>query len=186
MKKYIEIWLISVLLAVATPVLATFDFDTIEGLTPGEQYRQLSLLMLVSGGIDPALVTMLQPVVESNPGVMEPGGSSLELDDFVTPLVRIVDQETLLANAAQMFRFAKVNSAEIQARMTAIVRANPILISMVDVNEIAADAIIIRNSIADSIEYSDAIDDPNSAALLKADDLSAQHDGIQHIPGGVG
>jgi hypothetical protein len=170
MKKWFEILLISLLLAVVAPaaVLAKFDFDTIEGLAPGEQYRQLSLLMLVSGGIDPALLTMLQPVVDSNPGVMEPGGSNLELDDFVTPLVRIVDQETLLANAAQMFRFARKNSAEIQARMTSIVRANPILISMVEVNEIAADAIIIRNSIADSIEYSDAIDDPDAAALLQA------------------
>ena len=163
MKKYVQKLLISLLLAVAMPtaVPATFDFDTIEGLTPGEQYRQLSLLMLVSGGIDPALVTMLQPVVDT-------GESNLELDDFVTPLVRIVDQETLLASAAQMFRFARENSAVIQARMTSIVQANPILISMVDVNEIAADAIIIRNSIADSIEYSDAIDDRDATALLKA------------------
>ena len=170
MKKCFEIILISLLLAVAAPTagLAAFDFDTIEGLTPGDQYRQLSLLMLVSGGIDPALLTMLQPVVDSNPDVMEPGGSNLELDDFVTPLVRIVDQETLLANAAQMFRFARENSAEIRARMTSIVQANPILISMVDVNEIAADSIIIRNAIADSIEYSDAIDDPDSVVLLQA------------------
>ncbi len=163
MKKYVQKLFISLLLVVATPaaVLATFDFDTIEGLTPGEQYRQLSLLMLVSGGINPALVTMLQPVVDT-------GESNLELDDFVTPLVRIVDQETLLANAAQMFRFARENSAAIQARMTSIVQANPILISMVDVNEIAADAIIIRNSIADSIEYSEAIDHPDAVELLKA------------------
>jgi len=168
MKKWFEILLISLLLAVAAPVLAVFDFDSIEGLTPGEQYRQLSLLMLVSAGIDPALLTMLQPVVDSNPGVMEPGGSNLELDDFVTPLVRIVDQETLLANAAQMFRFVRENNAEIQTRMTSIVQANPILISMVEVNEIAADAIIIRNSIADSIEYTEAIDDPDAAALLQA------------------
>ena len=74
--------------------------------------------MLVSGGIDPALLRMLQPIVDSKPDVTGPGGSNLELDDFVTPLVRIVDQETLLANAAQMFRFARENSAEIQARMT--------------------------------------------------------------------
>jgi len=163
MKKYFGILLISLVLAAAAPTagLASFDFDTIEGLAPGEQYRQLSLLMLVSGGINPALVTMLQPVVDT-------GESNLKLDDFVTPLVRIVDQETLLANAAQMFRFARENSAAIQARMTSIVQANPILISMVEVNEIAADAIIIRNSIADSIEYSDAIDDPDAAALLKA------------------
>ena len=170
MKKWIEIFLITLLLALLSPVavLAAFDFDSIEDLPPGDQYRQLSLLLLVSGGVDPALLRMLQPITDSEPGVMVPAGSGLELDDFVTPLLRIVDQETLLASAAQMIRFARENSAEIQQRMTSIVQANPILISMVDVNEIAADAIIIRNSIADSIEYSDVIDDPENAANLEA------------------
>jgi hypothetical protein len=170
MKKWIEALLISCLLTLAMPAagLAAFDFDSIEDLTPGEQYRQLSLLMLVSGGVDPALLSVLQPFVDRNPGVSEAGRSNLELDDFVTPLVRIVDQEVLLANAAQMFRFAREYNVEIQARMTRIVQANPILISMVDVNAIAADAIIIRNSIADSIEYSDVIDDPDSAVQLQA------------------
>ena len=170
MKKWFEILLLSLLLALVAPAtaLAGFDFDSIEDLTPGEQYRQLSLLMLVSGGVDPALLEMLQPIVERNPGILKAGGANLELDDFVTPLVRIVDQETLLANAAQMFRFVKENNAEIQSRMTRIVQANPILISMVDVNAVAADAIIIRNSIADSIEYSNVRDNPDSAAQLEA------------------
>ena len=52
--------------------------------------------------------------------------------------------------------------------MTEITRAHPILISMLDVNELAADAIIIRNAIADSIEYSDTIDNPDRTALLAA------------------
>jgi hypothetical protein len=39
---------------------------------------------------------------------------------------------------------------------------------MVDVNQMAADAIIIRNSIADTIEYSDAVDDSRAAARLEA------------------
>jgi len=168
MKNFFVTLLISLLLALAAPGLAAFDFQAIEELPPGEQYRQLSLLMLVSGGIDPALIRMLQPMVDSNPELTGPGRSNLELDDFVTPLVRIVNQETLLANAAQMFRFARENGVEIQARMTAIVQANPILISMLDVNAIAADAIIIRNAIADSIEYSDTIDDPESATQLQA------------------
>ena len=73
--------------------LAAFDFDDIEDLTPGEQYRQLSLLMLVSGGIDPALLRVLQPIVDSNPGVMKPGRSNLELDDFVTPLVLVAAKQ---------------------------------------------------------------------------------------------
>jgi hypothetical protein len=154
-------------LAIPTAALASFQLAALEGLTPGEQYRQLSLLMLVSGGVNPALTNMLQPLAESHPEILGSGRSNLALDDFSTPLARIVDQDVLLANSAQMFRFARENSAEIQARMTAIVQANPILISMVDVSEIAADAIIIRTAIGDSIEYSDVIDSPNSAELLQ-------------------
>ena len=170
MKNFLTSLMVSLLLTLATPavVSASFDFETLEGLTPGEQYRQLSLLMLVSGGVDPALVAMLQPVADANPDVLQAGSTNLQLDDFVTPLVRIVGQETLLANASQMFRFASQNSVEIQQRMTSIVESNPILISMVDVNGIAADAIIIRNAIADSIEFSDVIDDPDMASQLEA------------------
>jgi hypothetical protein len=145
-------------LSTSSALMASFQMDSLSGLTPGEQYRQLSLLMLVSGGVNPGLVEMLQPIANGHPEVLGPGRSNLALDDFSAPLARIVDQDVLLANAAQMFRFARENSAEIQAMMTRIVQANPILISMVNVNEIAADAIIIRTAIGDSIEYSRAID----------------------------
>lgn len=170
MKKCIQsVWLVLMLSLVAPAAAhAAFGFSDIEGLTPGEQYRQLSLLMLVSGGVDPALVELLQPFVDQHPEIVEAGRSNLKLDDFVTPLVRIVDQETLLANASQMFRFARENSGQIQQMMTAIVKANPILISMVDVNSIAADAIIIRTAIADSIEYTGGLDDPDLEGQLQA------------------
>jgi len=160
--------LLLLVLSPATDCMASFDFSTIEPLTPGEQYRQLSLLMLVSGGVDPELQSALRPLRENHPGIEEPGRSNLALDDFVTPIARIVDQEILLANAAQMFQFARDNSAEIQQRMTALAQSNPILISMVDVNGIAADAIIIRNAIADSLEYHDAADDPKMTELIEA------------------
>jgi len=170
MNKWIRILLISLTLPLLTPAagFAAIDFTAIDEMAPGEQYRQLSLLMLVSGGVDPALLELLQPIADSHPEITQPGRSNLALDEFVTPLVRIVDQETLLANAAQMFRFARDNSAEIQGRMTRIAQSNPILISMVDVNAVASDAIIIRNSIADSMEYSNALDGPASAELLEA------------------
>ena len=155
------------LLALPGAAFADISFERLEQLPAGEQYRQLSLLMLITGGTDPALLEMLKPVIDSQAAA---GGRppDLELDDYVTPLIRIVDQDTLLAGAAQMFRFARDNGAEIQRRMTELARNNPLLISMVDVNELAADAIIIRNSIADTIEYSDAIDDPREAERLQA------------------
>jgi len=154
----------------ATRCLAAFDFASLESLPPGEQYRQLSLISLVSGGIDPAMLQLLQPTVRAMEERRAAGERVLDLtiDDYVKPLARIVDQDMLLANAAQMFEFARANSAEIQARMTRIARANPILISMVDVNETAADAIIIRTAIADAVEYSSVIDDPAASLQVQA------------------
>jgi hypothetical protein len=149
----------------ATPVGAAVDLEAMDELTPGEQYRQLSLLMLVTSGTDPALLELLRPIEERQAGS---GAPELALDDYVTPLIRIVDQDTLLASAAGLFRYARENSQAIQERLTAIAREHPILISMLDVNEMAADAIIIRNAIADSIEYSDVIDDPAAGERLQA------------------
>lgn len=163
-----RIFVLVLVLAAPLAASASFRLEDIGQLAPGEQYRQLSLLMLVSGGVDPALVDMLQPMVDSHPEIMEAGRANMALDDFSTPLARIVDQDVLLANAAQMFRYAREHSREIQDLMTQITRANPILISMVDVNRIAADAIIIRTAIADSIEYSKTIDAPESGERLQA------------------
>ena len=167
MIRRIKTLMILLVLALGAPAtgLAAIDFESMQELTPGEEYRRLSLLMLVTGGTDPALLELLQPIVERQAASGAP--TDLELDDYVTPLVRIVDQDTLLASAAEMFRFARENSARIQERMTEIARSNPILISLLDVNEIAADAIIIRNAIADSIEYADVGDGPEAAALIE-------------------
>jgi hypothetical protein len=163
---------LALVLLVAAPArgLAAFDFAMLEPLAPGDQYRQLSLLSLVAGGIDPVLLEGLQPVQRAQAERAAAGEPAVELalDDFVKPLARIIDQDILLANAAQLFEFARANGPEIQARMTQIARDNPILISMVDVNEIAADAIIIRNAIADGIEYSGLIDQPGMPAQVQA------------------
>ena len=159
--------LLAVILAASPGAMAAFDFESLEPLTPGEQYRQLSLLSLMAGGVSPDMLELLQPVVERQPAAGL-GQTELKLDDYVTPLARIVDQDWLLAGAAQLFQFARDNSEEIQARMTQAARDHPILISMVDVNELAADAIIIRNAIADAIEYSDLMENPDGARRVEA------------------
>ncbi len=160
-------WLLAAaaILALAVTPARAIDLEEMDDLAPGEQYRQLSLLMLVSSGTDPALLELLRPIAERQAGS---GAPELALDDYVTPLIRIVDQDTLLASAAGLFRYARENGPAIQERLTAIAREHPILISMLDVNEMAADAIIIRNAIADSIEYSDVIDDPEAGERLRA------------------
>ena len=159
---------IFLVLCVACSAVASFDYESINELPPGERYRQLSLLLLISGGADADLLNMLQPRDGNGAELEARGEFTLKFEDYSTPLARIVDQETMLAGAARMIRFAQEHSPEIQARLTTIASENPILISMVDINEIAGDAIIIRNAIADSIEYSDQIDDPASGVRLAA------------------
>ncbi len=80
--------------------------------------------------------------------------SNLSPDDYKTPLIRIVDQESMLSGAAFLLRFAQESNDEIQARLASINAENPVLISMVDMNAITEDAIVIRNAIADAISYS--------------------------------
>jgi len=155
------------LLLLPLPVAAALSFETIDEKPPGEQYRQLSLLMLITGGTDPAMLEILEPVIELQAAGEAPA-MDLEIDDLVTPLTRIVDPEILLGGAAGLFRFAHDNGEAIQQRLTTIARENPILISMVDVNAMAADAIVIRNAIADTIEYTPSIDAGQAAERLDA------------------
>lgn len=167
MKNWHKILLLMLLAAVVNSVSGNFDYETVAELPPGERYRQLSLLLLVSGGIEPELLQLLQPLVDQTEASAEPADYALKMDDYGTPLARIVDQETMLAGAAQMFNYANEHGARIQAELTEIATANPILVSMIDVNEIAEDAIIIRNAIADSIEYADLGEEPESAERLR-------------------
>jgi hypothetical protein len=160
-------WLLALVLWLPGLAQAGFSFEALDDKTPGEQYRQLSLLMLVTGGTDPALLEVLQPVIDQQASRQVPS-MELGLDDYVTPLIRIVDREVMLGGAADLFRFAHENRDAVQARMTEIAGQNPILISMVDVNALAADAIIIRNAIADAIEYTDSIDADEAARRLQA------------------
>lgn len=155
------------LLATASSLPADFSYAALAELPPGERYRQLSLLLLVSGGIEPELLALMQPLVDREAESGNGENFTLQLDDYGTPLARIVDQDTMLASAAQLFSFTQENRLEIQAQLTDIASSHPILVSMVDVNQIAEDAIIIRNAIADSIEYSDRIDDPATREHLK-------------------
>jgi hypothetical protein len=149
--------------------IAALDFGSTDDLPPGEKFRQLSILLLVSGGVDPGLLDLIRDSGDytETAGDSTRAGFTLQLDDFQTPLARIVDQETMLASAAQLFAYALDNGKEIQLELAEITRTNPILISMVGVNEIAEDAIIIRNAIADAIEYSEAVEPAQAMTQLQ-------------------
>jgi hypothetical protein len=148
-----------------SPVAAKTGLDDMDRLPPGEQYRQLSLILLISGGTDPGLLKALQPIEDR---VNQRGGSNLTPDDYKTPLIRIVDQESMLAGAVFLLRFAQHSREEIESRLARINADNPILISMVDMNAITEDAIIIRNAIADAIGFSELADNEEIPELLLA------------------
>jgi hypothetical protein len=158
-------WLIAIFLCavLASGVSANTKLDDISVLPPGEQYRQLSLIMMISGGADPALVSAMDAQASSQSATK----SNISPDDYKTPLIRIVDQESMLSGAAYLLRFARESEPEIMVRLTAINDDNPILISMVDLDDITEDAIIIRNAIADAIGYSSLVDDATIAAQLE-------------------
>jgi len=154
-------WLLAFcLLFAATYSQAVEDPIRISDQPPGEQYRQLSLVVLMAAGASQELISAMMPGDEA--GI---GGAAVKPDDYKTPLFRIVDQESMLTGAAFLLRYAHESAGDIQDRMAEIKAANPVLISMVDVTAITEDAIIIRNAIADSVAYSD----------LVADEVTRQH-----------
>ena len=156
---------VALLLMSSMTISASTDIDEIQKLPLGEQYRQLSLILLISGGADVELMDALAPPdAQVREGVAT---ARLSPDDYKTPLIRIVDQESMLSGASFLLRFAKESDSEIQTSLAAINASNPVLISMVDMNTITEDAIIIRNAIADAISYSDLANDERVAFHLE-------------------
>ncbi len=150
------------LLLVTANINGSTQIEKLSGLPPGEQYRQLSLILLISGGAEPALLKSIMPSNASTQAI-----ASFSPDDYKTPLIRIVDQESMLTGAAFLLSYAQESHDDIQARLAAINANNPVLISMVDIRSITEDAIIIRNAIADAIAYSSGADDVAAAHYLQ-------------------
>lgn len=166
MRYWLKVSLLATVLLLpgVTKVWAATNIEDINDLPPGEQYRQLSLILLISGGADPALMEALTPKDVDGGGR---ASTKLSPDDYKTPLIRIVDQESMLSGAAFLLRFAQETNTDIQASLADINAKNPVLISMVDMNAITEDAIIIRNAIADAISYSSLADDEQLALHLQ-------------------
>jgi hypothetical protein len=151
-------------LAGVSNVSANTSFEEIQNLPPGEQYRQLSLILLISGGADAVLLDSIAPAEVSE---QDRSITDFRPDDYKTPLIRIVDQESMLSGAAFLLRFAQDSQDEIEASLAEINAENPVLTSMVDMNAVTEDAIIIRNAIADSISYSSLVNDEVIATHLQ-------------------
>lgn len=138
---------------------AEVHFEALEALPPGEQYRQLSLMLMVSAGADPALREALLALSEGAPRGFDP-------EDYTTPLARIVDPRSLLAGAGHLFRFTTTNQAAIRQRMEGLKERHPVLIDMLDGTSATEDGIIIRTAIADSVEFYPELDREALAAPL--------------------
>ena len=157
--------LVFCLLGPMTLAHAAAGLENLDELPPGEQYRQLSLIVLIARGADPALMDAIAPRDAGGGGRASLG---LGPDDYKTPLIRIVDQQSMLSGAAFLLRYAQESKDEIQASLAALNASYPVLISMADMNAITEDAIIIRSAIADAISYSELANDGDSAVHLQA------------------
>jgi hypothetical protein len=139
----------------------------IKELPPGEQYRQLSLLLLLADGADEGLLGYLggeeEATLESLPD------QAHALQQYPTPLARIADPDSMLRGAGEMMRFAHENRTTIEQELAAIAESWPILVSMIDMNAVREDAIIIRSAVADSLQYQQGQD----LGELPADSLLA-------------
>jgi len=154
--RFIQVLSVILLLA-SINAGAAINFDAIDSLPPGEQYRQLSLVLMIYGGADTNLINAMLP---QSPDGESSNQNSFDPDAYKTPLTRIVDQESMLTGAAVLLEFARDSDQQIKTRLSEITASNPVLISMVDLNAITEDAIIIRNAIADSVSYSGLADSP--------------------------
>jgi hypothetical protein len=133
-------------LAAADGVLAA-----INELPPGEQYRQLSLLLLLADGADEGLLDYLGGEERARLDSLPDQAQALQ--QYPTPLARIADPDSMLRGAGEMMRFAHENRAAIEQELAAIAEHWPILVSMIDMNAVREDAIIIRSAVADSLQY---------------------------------
>jgi len=167
--------IVIICLSITSELTANTSIEAIQTLPPGEQYRQLSLIVLISGGASPELLESLSPQTDA----ANTQGGSINPDDYKTPLIRIVDQESMLSGAAFLLRFAQQSHADIQDRLAAINAENPVLISLVDMNAITEDAIIIRNAIADAIGYSDLAQ--NEIVVAHLEDYQIQTIRIRNV-----
>lgn len=157
-----SLWLVSL-----TPALSGMSLAALDHLSAADKYRQLNLILMVSEGIDAAFVAQLLPQPTAESGVQPEPIPHLKVEDFQTPLNRIVDQRAMITRAARLFRFTLDNKANIMHAMEEIAAAEPGQIAQVDLIQLAEDAIIIRSALSGSIEYLAKEGDPAWAGYLQ-------------------
>jgi len=157
----------SLWLAVLAPALGQLDLTAMNDLSDADKYRQLNLILMVSEGVDEAFLEQLLPPQAAETAAESAMPPRLEMEDFQTPLNRIVDQRAMITKAARLFRFALDNQSGIQNAIPEIAASDPEQVAQVNLIQLAEDAIIIRSALAGSIEYLAKEGDQAMAANLE-------------------
>jgi len=152
------------LLTALSPALAGSSAEPggLDELPPAERYRQMNLLLMVSEGISPGFLDLLQRQTEPAAGFSaEPGAFPLiDVDSYQTPLNRIVDQTALIQRATGVFRYDQAHHAEIIRSLEDTALAWPAEVATVDLVLLAEDAIIVRSALSGTFEYLLDADNP--------------------------
>ncbi len=120
-------------------------FEALRGLEESEQHRQLSLMLLVSAGVDGELIVALEPLAD-----VGDADQPFQPDDYTTPLARIVDQASLLAGAYRLFRFTSVHGDAVRERLDVLER-DAVAKGQGMTPGLSADTILVRQAIADAM-----------------------------------
>jgi hypothetical protein len=157
-----SLWLVSL-----APAWSGMNLAALDDLSAADKYRQLNLILMVSEGVDAAFVAQLLPQPTAEAGDQLEPLPQLKVEDFQTPLNRIVDQRAMITQAARLFRFTLDNKANIMHAMEELAAAEPGQIAQVDLIQLAEDAIIIRSALSGSIEYLATEGNPAWAGYLQ-------------------
>ena len=142
-------------------------FAALDKLGDAERYRQLNLILMVSEGADASFADALLPQGTGEDQAVRGPLPLLKVDDFQTPLNRIVDQRAMISSAVRVFRFALDNRPAIMDAISGLAADDPAQVAQVDLIQLAEDAIIIRSALAGSIEYLAREAEPALASYLK-------------------
>ena len=143
-------------------------FAGVDALPADEQFRQLSLMLMVAVGVDENLLAALMARTEGDTMAAEDqDAADFDFDQYTTPLIRIVDQESMLVGATRLFLFTRTHAEGITERLLRLHDQHSDSAQPFPVSAMGEDAIIIRNAIADSVDFAIGIDtqDPASASL---------------------
>lgn len=127
------------------------DFEALDALDPTEQHRQLSLMLLVSAGVDDDLYAQFAAAAGREGTTSTSAAGTFDPDTYTSPLARIVDQATLLAGAERLFHFTRNNRAAIRSRLDALEQAPDGAGARSGLERISTETILVRTAIADSL-----------------------------------